>query len=195
MPDPFPFATYSFVMAITPGPNNVMLTASGASFGFRRTLPTMLGMWTGHTSMTVAIALGLGVVFQRWPLLHDTLRWAGASYLLYLAWRLLGARGSAAGSAVRPISFLEGALFQLVNPKAWVMSLTTAALFLPSDWPLAAGCLYLVLMSLLVNLPCIAVWAAFGSSLRQCLEVPSRRTLFNATMAAALVGTGVLMVR
>jgi threonine/homoserine/homoserine lactone efflux protein len=194
MADPLPLATYAFVMSITPGPNNVMLTASGASFGFRRTLPTLLGVWTGHAAQTVAVAAGLGVVFERWPLVQDALRWIGAAYLLFLGWRLLGSGGPGEAANAKPVSFVEAALFQTVNPKAWVMSLTTAALFLPREWGLLAGCAYLVAMMLVVNLPCIAVWAAFGSALRRHLQVASRRRVFNGMMAVALAGTGVLMV-
>ncbi|HKZ72611.1 MAG TPA: LysE family translocator [Steroidobacteraceae bacterium] len=194
MADLLPLATYSFVMSITPGPNNVMLTASGATFGFRRTLPALLGVWAGHTTQTLACCIGLGVLFTRWPILHEVLRWAGAAYLLYLGWRLLGSGGPRDGSAPKPVSFLEAALFQAVNPKAWVMSLTTAAVFLPSGVSLPVACAYVAGMMLVVNLPSITVWALFGSSLRRWLTLPSRRRAFNGIMAFGLVATGLVMV-
>jgi threonine/homoserine/homoserine lactone efflux protein len=194
MADLLPLATYSFVMSITPGPNNVMLTASGATFGFRRTLPAVLGVWAGHTTQTLACCLGLGVLFTRWPVIHDALRWLGAAYLLYLGWRLLGSAGSAERGAATPVSFVEAALFQAVNPKAWVMSLTTAALFLPTGMSLAWACAYVAGMMLVVNLPCITVWAAFGSSLRRWLTLPARRRAFNGIMALGLAATGLVMV-
>ncbi len=192
--DPIPYATYSFVMAITPGPNNVMLTASGASFGFRRTLPHMFGVAGGHAAQTVAVCAGLGALFIRWPALQTILQWVGAGYLVYMGYKLLGNGEVKEGKTVRPVSFLEGALFQLVNPKAWVMSLTTAALFLPRELGLFAGCAYVVGMMAVVNLPCITVWALFGSSLRGFLTQPRRRLAFNVAMALALAATGVMMV-
>ena len=90
MVDPVPFATYTFVMSITPGPNNVMLTASGANFGFRRTVPHILGIGCGFTAQLLAVCAGLSAVFTRWPALQSTLAWVGAAYLLYLGWQMLG---------------------------------------------------------------------------------------------------------
>lgn len=194
MLDPLPFATYSFVMSITPGPNNVMLTASGATFGFRRTVPHMLGINAGHAVQILGVCMGLGALFERWPALQTTLKWLGAAYLLYLGWNLLRAGETQAKRSARPLTFMEGALFQFLNPKAWVMSLTATAMFFPSDVGLFWATVYVVAVAALVNLPCIAVWALFGSSLRNWLSVPARRTVFNAVMALALAGTGVIMV-
>ena len=192
--NPLPFATYAFVMAITPGPNNVMLTTAGVHFGFRRTVPHILGISVGLAALLALSCAGLGALFTRWPVLHTALEWAGAAYLLYLGWRLLGAGAIKAGEAARPISFTEAAGFQFLNPKAWVICLTGAALFLPADRGLLAGCLFLVPISLLVSPPCSAVWALFGSSMRRLLQHPRPRRLFNGVMAVALAVTGVMMV-
>ena len=192
--DPMPYATYSFVMSITPGPNNVMLTASGANFGFRRTLPHMFGISAGCAVQLVAVCAGLGALFHHWPVLQTILQWAGAAYLLYLGWTLLGSGEIREGQALAPIGFWRAAAFQFVNPKAWVMSLTAVALFLPKDIGVLAACGYLVTMMVLINLPCIAVWALFGSSLRGFLTQRSRRVGFNVVMALALAATGVIMV-
>jgi threonine/homoserine/homoserine lactone efflux protein len=194
MLDPMPFATYSFVMSITPGPNNVMLTASGASFGFRRTVPHLLGICSGFIVQLLAFCVGLGVIFTRWPHLQPVLRWVGAAYLVYLGWRMLGVGEPGRTARGRPVTFLQGALFQFLNPKAWVMNLTAATLFLPRQSGLLAGCLFMAVVTLLINLPCITVWALFGSSLRGFLTRPSGRAVFNVTMAVALVATGVAMV-
>jgi threonine/homoserine/homoserine lactone efflux protein len=195
--DPLPFATYSFVMSITPGPNNVMLTSSGANFGFRRTVPHLLGICVGLAVEMVAVCAGLGAVFARWPSLQVVLSWAGAAYLIYMGWKLLwgtgGAKAATTASA-RPITFFEAAVFQFLNPKAWVMSLTAVALFLPTDWGVVRGSAYVVGLMAAVNLPSVAVWAVFGSSLRRFLEQPSRRLIFNGVMALALVVTAVMMV-
>jgi threonine/homoserine/homoserine lactone efflux protein len=194
MVDPLAFVTYSFVMSITPGPNNVMLTASGATFGFRRTVPHIIGICAGMGVVLLAVCAGLDVIFTRWPELQTLLRWAGAAYLVYLSWRVLKAGEAKLGSAPKPLTLLEAAAFQFLNPKAWVMTLTAAAMFLPRELGLATACLYMVVVMALVNLPCITIWALFGSSLRGLLARPNGRVAFNATMAVALVITGIAMV-
>jgi threonine/homoserine/homoserine lactone efflux protein len=194
MVDPLPFATYSFVMSITPGPNNVMLTASGATFGFRRTVPHMLGVCVGFSVQLLAVCAGLGAIFTRWPDLQTVLRWAGAAYLIYLGWRMLRGGEAHAPHAPKPITFMEAALFQFLNPKAWVMTLTAATLFLPRQLGLLTACLYMVAVMALINLPCISIWALFGSSLRGFLAKRAGRVTFNAAMAVALAVTGIAMV-
>lgn len=195
MVDPVPFAIYAFVMSITPGPNNVMLTASGATFGFRRTVPHMFGIEAGLGIQLLAVCAGLGAIFTRWPELQTVLRWVGAAYLLYLGVRMLSGTGSSSATeSARPLSFFEAAAFQFLNPKAWVMSLTAATLFLPHDLGALAAGAYMFAMMALVGLPCIAIWALFGSSLRGLLERPASRMGFNAAMAVALATTGVIMV-
>jgi threonine/homoserine/homoserine lactone efflux protein len=192
--DPLPYATYSFVMSITPGPNNVMLTASGANFGFRRTIPHMLGISTGCAVQLIAVCAGLGALFNRWPVLQTALQWAGAAYLLWLGWKLMRSGEVAEGRAPQPITFLQAAAFQFVNPKAWVMSLSTVALFLPAGMHVITASTYLITMMVIINLPCISVWALFGSSLRGLLRKRAARLAFNVSMAVALVATGVIMV-
>jgi threonine/homoserine/homoserine lactone efflux protein len=192
--DPLPLATYSFVMSITPGPNNIMLTASGSRFGFWKTLPHLLGIMFGCALELVAACAGLGVIFSRWPMLQTVLQWVGAAYLVWLAWRLLANAEVREGQAAQPITFFEAAAFQFVNPKAWVMMLSTVALFLPPDQNVVIGSAYLLAMMIVVNLPCIAVWALFGSSLRGFLAERARRQAFNVVMAVALAATGLVMV-
>ncbi len=194
MLDPLPCATYAFVMSITPGPNNVMLTAAGANFGLRRTLPHILGITCGFGSQVAAVCCGLGVVFTRWPQLHLALKWVGAAYLLYLGWQLLRARGAAAGESGKPVTFVEAAAFQYLNPKAWVISLTAATLFLPPQLGQLLASSFVTAIVALVNLPCITAWAIFGSSLRLTLTRPVARRTFNGVMAVALAATGVMMV-
>ncbi|MDB6044686.1 MAG: hypothetical protein JWM63_3237 [Gammaproteobacteria bacterium] len=194
MIDPLPYALYSFVMSITPGPNNVMLTAAGATFGFRRTVPHMLGVCVGFSIELLAVCAGLGAIFTRWPDLQTVLRWVGAAYLLYLGVRMLGGGEARTGGTTRPVTFLEAALFQFLNPKAWVMTLTAATVFLPRELGVIAADAYMVAVMVLINLPCIAIWALFGSSLRSFLARPASRRGFNAAMAVALAATGVIMV-
>lgn len=192
--DPLPYATYYFVMSITPGPNNVMLTAAGANFGFRRTIPHMLGISAGCAVQLLAVCAGLGALFTKWPVLQTVLQWVGAAYLLWLGWKLLRSGEVAEGKAPEPVTFLQAAAFQFVNPKAWVMSLSAVSLFLPRDIGIVPAITYLLGMMLLINLPCIGVWALFGSSLRTVLQRRTARLAFNVSMAVALVATGVIMV-
>jgi len=195
MLNPIPFATYSCVMWVTPGPNNVMLTASGANFGFRRTLPHMLGICSGFALQLLAVCAGLGAIFSRWPHLQDGLRWLGAGYLVYLGWRLLRPRSADAGHVPRPLTFLEAAAFQFLNPKAWVMNLTAATLFLPHELGAVAAAGYMLLWGVLIPAPCVFVWALFGTSLRAVLARRRGRLAFNSAMALALAVTAIMMVR
>jgi threonine/homoserine/homoserine lactone efflux protein len=195
MVDPVPFATYSFVMSITPGPNNVMLTASGATFGFRRTIPHILGISVGFGAELLAVCAGLGAMFNHWPYLQTVLRWVGAAYLVYLGIKMLRGSGPAnSRSRSRPVTFFEAAVFQFLNPKAWVMTITAATMFLPHELGVLAAGAYMLFIMVVMNMPCIAVWALFGSSLRRFLERPASRLGFNAAMAVALAMTGIIMV-
>ena len=196
MLDVLPLATYCFVMSITPGPNNVMVTASGVTFGYRRTIPHMLGISIGCGFQIVLVALGMGTVFERLPQLQDWLRWAGAAYLVYLAWRLLQAGlvvGEAEGRA-RPLSFLEGAAFQFLNPKAWMIAVTTATVFLPKELNPLLGSLYMALVLAIVNYPSISVWTLFGTAMRRLLGSPRLRQAFAIGLALTLVLTGAAML-
>jgi threonine/homoserine/homoserine lactone efflux protein len=194
MIDPMPFATYSFVMSITPGPNNVMLTASGATFGFRRTIPHILGVLGGFSLVLFGVCAGLDVVFTRWPELQSVLRWGGAAYLVYLAWRILRSGEAQNAESRKPLTALEAAGFQFLNPKAWMMTLTAAAMFLPRELGVFAASSYMVGIMAVTNLPCITVWALFGSSMRGFLAKPAGRLTFNIVLSLALVVTGIAMV-
>ncbi len=195
MIDPLPFATYTFVMSITPGPNNVMLTASGARFGLHRTLPHVLGIGCGFVVQLLAVCAGLSALFTRWPALQSTLAWVGAVYLVYLGWQMLGAGDAGSGEAHHPVTFAQAALFQFLNPKAWVMTITAATLFLPHDLgPLLSGA-YMAGMMEGIGVPCMMVWALFGTSLKRVIGAPRGRLAFNVSMALALGVTAVMMVR
>jgi threonine/homoserine/homoserine lactone efflux protein len=185
-----PLMTYVATMSVTPGPNNLMLAASGVNFGFRRTLPHMLGVSIGH-GIQVAIVAGLLAWVMGWlDALRLELVLAGCSYLLWLAWRQAGASQPGGGRDARPLGFVGAALFQWVNPKAWMMVLNTAILFLPRGGGWGAA-LSLALVCVLVNLPCIALWAAVGDRLRYRLQEPHLLRLFNYAMASLLGGTAV----
>lgn len=181
---------FAFVSSITPGPNNLMLLASGVNFGFRRTVPHMLGIAAGFASLLLGVGLGLGALLQAFPALHTTLKIAGAAYLLYLAWRIAMARGiSAPGeTSARPMRFLEAAAFQWVNPKAWVMAVTAMAIYASPASPYLSV-LVVTAAFTLVNLPSVSVWAGFGMVLRGFLADPVRLKWFNIAMGLALAAS------
>ena len=183
-----PLMTYVATMSVTPGPNNIMLAASGVNFGFRRTLPHMLGVSIGSAVQVLLVAGALAWAMSWLDALRLPLLLAGCGYLLWLAWRQAGAGRPGGATQARPLGFVGAALFQWVNPKAWMMVINIAILFLPRDggWDAAAS---LALLCAAINLPCIALWAAAGDRLRNWLGRPSALLAFNYAMAALLAAT------
>lgn len=178
---------FAFVTSITPGPNNFMLLASGVNFGFRRTIPHMLGIGGGFLTLLLGVGFGLGALLAAWPPLHLALKLVGGAYLLYLAWRIAMSRSLSEkdGSAARPMTFLEAAAFQWVNPKAWVMAVTAMAVYTNPAAPFLSV-LIVALAFALVNVPSVSTWAGFGMALRGFLADPVRLKWFNITMGVAL---------
>lgn len=191
----FALATYAFVTTITPGPNNTMLLASGANFGFVRTLPHLAGVSLGFALMVAVMGLGLAAALVAWPALHEVLRWVGVVWMLRLAWLLAraGPIGEADRAGARPMRFHEAVAFQWVNPKAWVMAIGAVAAYGGGDGRLAAT-MVIPLVFILVGAPCIATWAALGAGLRRVLADPRRLAIFNFAMALALVASIVPIV-
>lgn len=181
---------FSFVASVTPGPNNFMLLASGVNFGFRRTIPHMLGIAGGFASLLLAVGFGLGAVLMAFPALHTILKIAGGAYLLYLAWRIAMSRALGQGGEgnAQPMTFLQAAAFQWVNPKAWVMALTAMAVYTDPTAPFATV-LLVALAFVIVNFPSVSVWAGFGVVLRGFLADPVRLKWFNIVMGLALAAT------
>ncbi len=182
-------ALFAFVSSITPGPNNVMLWASGINYGFRRTFPHMFGIAIGFLTLLVSVALGLGSLFQQVSWLSPLLRVLGSAYLLYLAYRIFTAGRAQQLSSARPMSFLEAAAFQFVNPKAWVMGITAVGSFVDPDRNLFVSAALLGVVFATINLPCIATWTAAGSAIGRLLTDDRRRRFVNAFLALLLVGT------
>lgn len=189
-----PLVSYVSLMSITPGPNNLMLAASGVNFGFRRSLPHLLGISIGHGVQVLIVALLLGwvmLLLNEWRLL---LSLAGCVYLLWLSWQVWLAGAPQARDAATPMSFIGAAAFQWVNPKAWVMVVNTSQLFLPASagWQHA---LWLALLCAVINFPCICLWAALGDALRRFLHHDRARRLFNGIMAFMLAVTALWLLR
>jgi threonine/homoserine/homoserine lactone efflux protein len=180
---------YAFVTSVTPGPNNFMLLASGVNFGFFRTIPHILGISAGFASLLVAVGLGLGALLSAYPTLHTALKIAGAAYLLYLAWRIARSRSmGGSGNQTRPMSFLEAAAFQWVNPKAWVLAVTAMAVYTNPAQPFLPVAIVTAAFTL-VNLPSVSSWAGFGMALRGFLADPVRLKWFNVAMGVLLAAT------
>jgi threonine/homoserine/homoserine lactone efflux protein len=179
----FPLALFAFVSSITPGPNNIMLTSSGIVFGFRRTIPHMLGVTFGFGVMLLLCAAGIGSLILAVPAAHLMLKAMGSAYLLYLAWQLRSIAFQKNTSAdARPMSFLGASLFQFANPKAWVMAVTGVAAFLPALQPVWLAIALFCLVFCAINLPCIVVWAGTGATLRRYLTQPKWQRAFCVVM-------------
>lgn len=186
------FALFMLIGSITPGPNNVMLLASGANFGIRRSLPHMFGISVGFAAMQLAVGLGLGALFLASPAAQAVLRVVGLGYILWLAWRIAtaGSVGDAAAPA-RPLSFLQAALFQWVNVKAWMLVTGAVAVYSAPGEP---AFLVLALITMIVNIPCILVWLVLGVGIRRLLSRPAWLRAFNGTMAALLLASVLPMI-
>ena len=182
-------ALFGLVSSITPGPNNTMLMASGANFGFARTVPHLSGVVLGFPLMVIGVGLGLGGLFTAFPVLHGVLRVLGTAYLLYLAWKIARSDSIGLGTAgPQPMGFWQAVAFQWVNPKAWAMALGTVTTYAPKDG-YALNVVIAALVFCLVNTPCVATWAGFGVAVRRFLSTPRALKVFNWTMATLLVAS------
>ncbi len=192
------FALFAFAASITPGPNNLMLLASGANFGFRATVPHLLGVASGFLLLVASVGLGLAAVFVRWPWIYAGMRWVGAAYMLYLAWRIATAprphASGSRGSASQPMSFLGAVAFQWVNPKAWLMAVSAFSTYIPASRGLLIP-LGAVLLFGAINLPSITAWAFGGSHLQRVLSTRGRALAFNLLMSGLLLASLLPMMR
>lgn len=195
MPTETLLSLFTLVIAtlFTPGPNNVMLASSGASFGFRRTMPHMAGIIFGFPAMVMGVGFLLGQVFESSAILRDVIRWLGAGLMLWIAWRLAtaGSISSAKGRA-RPLRFYESAAFQWVNPKAWAMIIAVTSQFVTGDnanqiIPI------ITLVFFLFGLLSTTLWAGFGAAMTHWLGSPGRLVWFNRTMALMIVASVVIL--
>ncbi|QDC10893.1 LysE family translocator [Oceanicola sp. D3] len=179
---------FAFVSTATPGPNNMMLLASGANFGYRRSLPHMLGIVVGMLVLFSAVGLGLSAVFEVLPQAGLVLKVVAVGYMLWLAWKIANAGAPREASAEgRPLTLLQAAGFQWVNPKAWTMALSGLSLYAPDhSLPAVAAVIFAFA---LVAFPSISLWTALGQQIRRFLTSPARLRAFNITMAVLLVAS------
>jgi threonine/homoserine/homoserine lactone efflux protein len=181
---------FAFVMAFTPGPNNILLTASGVNFGFARTIPHLLGVDVGFLILLAVFAGGLGLVFAALPALQLALKIAGALYMLWLAWKVASAKPveGECGAPGRPMTFLQAAAFQWVNPKAVVAALSGVAVYMRPGHALNDFVIVLGVFALSTVLS-TATWAGFGVALRQVLRNPKHARIFNVSMGLLLAAS------
>lgn len=192
--------TFAFVTSVTPGPNNLMLLASGAQFGFRRTVPHMLGIAFGMLLLLGVTLSGLGVLFAQYPLVQWALRIVGVTYLLWLAWKIASApvrdadESAPAAAQAQPLRWWQASAFQFVNPKAWMMALSAVSSFTLGGELYVWSGLALMAAFAAVNLPSISLWAGFGVVIRRFLSTPGRRRGFNGVMGALTAATVLMIV-
>ena len=186
----FPLLLFAVVGSLTPGPNNVMLAASGVNYGFRRTVPHMIGICLGFPVMFLAVGMGLSGIFEQAPALHTALKFMGSAYLLWLAWRVANAEPVAATTVNdgknRPISLLQAAAFQWVNPKAWILVLGAVTTYTDISRAVLPQVLAITFTFAAVSIFSVMVWTVLGVGIAQALKQPRRRRMFNVSMAAAL---------
>ena len=188
-------ATYNFVMYVTPGPNNAILTASGIKFGFIRTLPNLFGIPTGHGLQLMLVCLGLGSLFIAFPILLEILRYVGATYLLYLSYKMFGSLNvNIQEDKSRPLTFFEAIIFQFVNPKAWIICSTAVSIFYPNDASIFIGTFFMVFMSTIVNLPSISIWAFGGSIIGKYLKNVKLKKFVEFLLALMLILTSIYII-
>jgi threonine/homoserine/homoserine lactone efflux protein len=179
---------FAFVASGTPGPNNLMLLASGANFGLKRTLPHMLGISLGHSFMVFVIGLGLAQAFNSFPVMRKILMVVSIAYMLWLAWKIAHSAAPKEGQVGgKPFTFLQAAAFQWVNPKAWIMAISAQTNYAQGDTWTAA--FFVGIGFLIMNFPAVSLWAWMGTELRRFLTNPRRLSIFNWTMAGLLVAS------
>jgi threonine/homoserine/homoserine lactone efflux protein len=182
-------ALFAFVSTITPGPNNMMLMASGANFGLPRTTPHMLGVSLGFAFLMLMVGVGLAGLVAVFPWILTVLRWAGAAYLLYLAFKVATATGFGSNNGTgRPMTFWQAVAFQWINPKAFASAMVAVTTYAMPD-NLLAGVLLVVAVFTLIGAPCILTWAAFGMAMKRILTRPIALRAFNIVMALLLVAS------
>jgi threonine/homoserine/homoserine lactone efflux protein len=185
------FTAFAIVMSGTPGPNVMLVMASGVNHGFRATLPHMLGVTVGFSLMLLAVGFGLGRVFEAMPKLYTVLKVASVIYLCWLAWKIMNTKPVAAGdtsSVGKPMTFLQGGAFQWVNPKAWAICLSVVAAYtVPGNFLISM--LIMAALFVVINFICLVVWCGFGVGLRSILQDPRYVRVFNVVMALLLLAS------
>ena len=190
----FALTSFYFVMYVTPGPNNAMVLTSGIKFGFSKTVPHMTGITIGHVLQVILVCLGLGKLFQLFPVIQSVLKIVCAICLLYLGYKIIGSFSNIKEDGSRPLKFHEAALFQLVNPKAWTISSMVASGFLPKDENLIIAIFFISITALIICPISISIWATFGSGIRNLVKNDKKKAIVEYFLAILLLITAILIV-
>lgn len=181
---------FMFVAAMTPGPNNIMLAASGANFGVKRTIPHIIGVVAGFFALMLLVGLGLGQLFEAIPMLRQAFRIVALCFIFYLAWRIANSgKSEDAKREPRPIKFWEATLFQLINPKGVAMSITVIATFISPDFDFMVQFAVVVMSFTIITLVSVVTWALFGLVIKRIISTPKKQRVFNVVMALMLIGS------
>ena len=190
----FALISYYFVMFVTPGPNNAMLTASGIKFGFKKTIPHLIGIPFGHVIQIHLVCFGLGNLFQKYPLVQNYLKWLCFFYLLYLGWKIIGSFSEHKKESGRPLKLYEAALFQFMNPKAWVVALTASTAFFPVNENFYLATTFVALTAPFICFPSICLWALFGSSIKILIKNAKIKKIIEYFLAVLLIITAIIIL-
>ena len=190
----FALISYYFVMFATPGPNNAMLTASGIKFGFRKTLPHLIGIPFGHVIQITLVCFGLGSLFQKYPNIQLYLKWVCFFYLLFLGWKIIGSFSNKNKETGRPLKLYEAALFQFINPKAWVVALTAATAFFPNQESFFVATSFVAITAPFICFPSICLWALFGASIKMIIKNVKIKKFIEYLLAVLLVVTAIIII-
>jgi threonine/homoserine/homoserine lactone efflux protein len=182
-------AVYSFVLAISPGPNTTAVFALGGRFGFRGAVPYLWGMVVGLSVLAVLMAVGLGALFDAFPAVFQVMKYLAFAYIVYLAFRTLIPRKVAVGEeGQKPIGFVQSSAFQLINPKAWIVTATLMSAYVPVGsawWAFGIAAATFVI----ATMPGAIAWAAAGQVISRWLKTPRARLIFGIVMALALIAS------
>ena len=175
---------------ITPGPNNIMLMTSGMNFGIKRSIPHVLGICVGFPVMIILIGLGFSIVFEKFPILHEVIKIFGLVYLLYLSWLIASASPDKLESKEsKPFTFLQAALFQWVNPKAWVVATSSISAYTTLEGNIYSQVLIIAIAFFFATIIATSTWLVFGKGIKQILQSAKQQRIFNISMAALLVAS------
>tara|TARA_Y100000748_G_scaffold275801_1_gene251803 strand:+ start:113 stop:700 length:588 start_codon:yes stop_codon:yes gene_type:complete len=179
---------FAFVSSATPGPNNIMLLASGANYGFTRSIPHMLGISIGHAIMIILLGTVLANLFESYPIILQILKIIGIVYLFFLAYKIATSASDMKNKKLsKPFNFFQAASFQWVNPKAWAMALTAISVYAPSQQ--LSSILLVALIFCFTNLPSVSIWTIFGKNLKLLLKDKKKLVKFNILMSILLIAS------
>ena len=190
----FALISFYFVMYVTPGPNNAMLTASGMKFGFVRTLPHAIGIPIGHILQIGLTCFGLANLFLIYPQVQFYMKILCFLYLLYLSWKMIGSFSLVKRETGRPLKFYEASLFQFINPKAWSIAVAVASGFFPNEENIFVGVAFVTITAAVICFPTISLWALFGSGLRKFVKHTKIKKIVEYLLAILLVLTGLFIL-